>query len=81
MAQDGTLVYTVISITRGTPPKGAIAWLMQTVAGAETSAEPPTLRTNGTSSGGAWSKVPSGQALAFRFRGVLEVGDDVPFSV
>jgi hypothetical protein len=25
--------------------------------------------------------VPSGQALAFRFRGVLEVGDDVPFSV
>ncbi len=81
MAQDGTLVYTVIAITRGAPPKGAVSWLVQSVAGAAVSSEPATLRTNGASSGGAWAKVPTEQALAFRFRGVLEVGDAMPFSV
>lgn len=80
MAQDGTRVYTVIAITRGAPPKGAVTSAMQWIAAEEVSSDPATLRTNGTSTGGVWAKLPLQEDVGRWFRGVQNVTDEVPFS-
>jgi hypothetical protein len=78
-ALDGTLIHSVIGITRGMPPHRHLAQVVQSMIAGEYGTDPVTFRANGTSTGGLWDHVPTQEAIGRYFRNVIDVVDAAPF--
>jgi hypothetical protein len=80
-ALDGTLVHSVIGITRGMTPHRNLAQVVQSMIAREHGTDPVTFQANGTSTGGLWDRIPTQEAIGRYFRNVIDVVDAVPFPV
>ena len=81
MAQRGTVIYSVIAITRGPVPDVEAASVIRQMASSPVSQDPMTFSPDGTSTGSLWGLFPTSGSIEPEVRGEFGVTDEVLFEL
>lgn len=78
-AQDGNYLYVVVGVTFGDDPAAATSSVLTTMKETDASDDEEMFHEDGTSTGGLWAKMPSGEQVQENAPLLTEVTDEIAY--